>query len=85
MWSALPRLALVLLVFGIVQTSTPVEAQPQMAPTEQEKAGELSRLIEQWQKTDDPEAQIAALEAALRLEPQIGQWPLQDSREASEG
>ena len=46
---------------------------------------EFLRLIERWQSTDHPEVKIAVLEAALRLEPQLRQWPLQASREQVRG
>lgn len=36
---------------------------------------EFTRQIERWQKSDDPEEEIAALEAALKLEPQLKAWP----------
>ena len=87
MWSFIARLGVLLLLASLAQPLPHARAQQvqQAAPTDQDMAAELSRLIERWQKTDDPEEQIAALEAALRLEPQIRQWPLQASREQVRG
>jgi len=35
------------------------------------KLWEFSLLIKRWQKSNDPENKVAALEAALKLEPQL--------------
>jgi len=43
--------------------------------TKRQAAVEFTRQIERWQKSDDPEEEIGALEAALRLEPQVKAWP----------
>ena len=42
-------------------------------------------LIERWQKTDDPEVVVTAVQAALHLEPKLRQWPLRASREQVKG
>ena len=87
MWSFIARFGVLLLLASLAQPLPHAQAQQvqHAVPTDQDMGAELSRLIERWQKTDDPEAQIAALEAALRLEPQIRQWPLQASREQIRG
>jgi tetratricopeptide (TPR) repeat protein len=87
MWSFIARFGVLLLLASLAQPLPHARAQQvqRSAPAKQDKAAELSRLIERWQKTDDPEVAIAALEAALRLEPQIRQWPLQASREQVRG
>ena|SRR5215471_13590285 len=45
------------------------------AQTEHQTAVEFTRRIERWQKSNDPDEEIAALEAALRLESQLRAWP----------
>jgi tetratricopeptide (TPR) repeat protein len=49
--------------------------------TDEGNTAEFTRLLERWQTIDDPEEQIAALEAALKLEPKLSRWPSHDSRE----
>jgi CHAT domain-containing protein/DNA-binding transcriptional regulator YbjK len=87
MWSFIGRLGVLLLLASLTQPLPHAWAQQvqQVAPTDRDLAAELSRLIERWQKTDDPEVQIAALEAALRLVAQIRKWPLQAPREQVRG
>ena len=88
MRSVVGRLAFLLLLAGILGPQRPVAwaQQAQRASgSEQQLAAEFSRLLEQWQKTDDPEVEIAAVESALRIEPQLGSWPLQGSREKVKG
>src|SRR6476661_803448 len=87
MWSFIARLVVLLLLASLAEPLPHARAQQvqQAAPTDQDMAAELLRLIERWEKTDDREAKIAALEAALRLEPQIRQWPLNASREQVRG
>src|SRR5205814_1123853 len=55
------------------------------ATDDQRLSAELQGLIDRWQKTNDTEEEIAALETALRLEPQIKQWTLERARAALKG
>src|SRR5262249_7455077 len=48
-------------------------------------ADQFARLVGDWAKVDDPDQRIAALEAALKLEPQLKVWPLQAPREQIRG
>ena len=61
---------------GSLQVPARVLAQQETPlSTEQQDASEFSRLIERWQKSNDPEDKITALEAALKLEPKLKAWP----------
>jgi len=65
------------LVFCVV-LATPGSAlarKREPAQTKRQAAVEFTRQIERWQKSDDPEEEIDALEAALKLEPQVKAWP----------
>jgi hypothetical protein len=64
----------VMLIASVAEAAHPAFAQK--APTAKQKAAVVfSRLIERWQKSDDPKETIAALELALKLEPTIAAWP----------
>jgi hypothetical protein len=54
------------------------------AQADQQAAAEFSRLIERAQ-TNDPEEGIAAIEAALKLEPELKTWPFKGSRQQLKG
>ncbi len=87
MRSSIVRLGIFLLLASLAQPlprALAQEGQP-AAPTEQEMSAEFFRLVERWQKTDDTEVAIAALEALVRLEPRLRQWPLKASREEGRG
>jgi CHAT domain-containing protein len=77
----------VLLLTGIVQPLPDASAHrwEADADTRDKLSREFQRLIELGQNAGDPEEQIAALNAALRLESGFGQWPLRTSRAEIKG
>jgi hypothetical protein len=63
-----------MLIASVAEAAHPAFAQK--APAAKQKAAVVfSRLIERWQKSDDPEETIAVLELALKLEPMFAAWP----------
>jgi len=62
------RFILLAALAGLLQIPVCALAQQETtSSSELQQASELSRLIERWHKTNDPEEKIAALEAALMV------------------
>jgi CHAT domain-containing protein len=81
---------LILLVAASLIVSEEVTAQQaSTAANDSSMVAEFRALIDRWQKADDPEREITALEAAIRLEAQLNAWPeglpLKGSREQVRG
>ena len=83
-WALTLRVALAFFS-PLLTPSIDARAQQEITSFDEQKAAEFIRLIDHWQKSNDPEEAIAALEAALKLEPEMRQWPLQDRRERVRG
>jgi len=76
----------IMVACGVLAPANPALAQKSnSSPAEQQAAGEFMELIQRALNTKDSEEQIAALEAALRLEPQLKIWPLTGSRQKFRG
>jgi tetratricopeptide (TPR) repeat protein len=71
----------VILCIAVLAASINARAQQGRTESDQRNGAEFIRLIDHWQRGDDPEGAIAAIEAALNLEPKLTQWPLQAARE----
>jgi CHAT domain-containing protein len=70
-----------LFVISAIASAIGVDAQENTMVSGLRNGAEFIRVVQRWQKADDPEEQIAALEIALKLEPKLKQWPLKDPRE----
>src|SRR5947207_9149288 len=79
------RLILLLVAVAVATSSLGQPVSAQQTTDDQQLSAELQGLIDRWRKTNDTEEAIAALKAALRLEPQIKQWTLKELRAAMKG
>src|SRR5262245_47847985 len=66
------------IVFALALAAWPVRAQ---SPAEHQIAAQFAVLAQRANGAKDPDTMIAASEQALRLEPQIKNWPFRGTRE----
>src|ERR1039458_6028874 len=67
------------LLGGLLTTQVNAKAH-RSTNSDSQNQHEFVRLYESLQITDDPDQKIAALEAALRIEPKLVKWPLSTPR-----
>ena len=91
------RLLILLLLVGLAalppaaaqeattQAAITQDATAQAATTQAQKTDEFLDLAGRAQQSDDPQTQIDAAEAALKIEPQLDPWPLQGPRAQVKG